>query len=455
MRVAVIGAGVTGLVAALRLAQRGHRPVVYERWPGLGGQAATLDVGGGHRLERYYHHWFTSDRHILALCDELGLGSEPEWLPSSVGFFSGGALHPFTTPLDLLRFPPLSPPERVRLGLAVVRLQRSRRPPEDYEAVTAAAWVRAHMGEQAWRRVWGPLLRAKFGERADEISMSWLHSKLEVRRRLARGEARGEVLGYPRRSFEVLYERLAAEIRRAGGEVRVDRPAARIARDGEGFRVTPGAPGSFRRGHDPRAFAAAGDGERHDAVLATVPTGVFAALLDDGLTAAVGEAYRRRLEAIEYRAALCLLLEVDRRVLPYYWTNVGDPEMPFIGVVEHTNLVAPERYDGRRFVYLANYTARDDPLLELGADELLARYEPGLRRLAPGFSRDWVRERWLFREPAAQPVVDVGYRARMPPLATPVPGLVLANTTQIWPEDRGTNYGVRLAGEAVGALAVA
>ena len=376
MRVAVIGGGVTGLVAALRLARRGHRPVVYERWPGLGGQAATLDVGGGHRLERYYHHWFTSDRHILALCDELGLGDEPEWLPSSVGFFSGGALHPFTTPLDLLRFAPLSPLARLRMGLAVVRLRRGRRPPEDYEAATAAAWVRAHMGEQAWERVWGPLLRAKFGERADEISMAWLNSKLAVRR----DDARREVLGYPRRSFEVLYDRLAA---------------------------------------------------------------------------AIGDGYRRRLEAVEYRAALCLLLEVDRQLLPYYWTNVGDPDVPFIGVVEHTNLVAPERYDGRRFVYLANYVGRDDPLLELGADALLARYEPGLRRLAPAFSRDRVRERWLFREPAAQPVVDVGYRARMPPLATPVPGLVLANTAQIWPEDRGTNYSVRLAEDAVRALAVA
>src|SRR3954451_17708067 len=99
-RVAVIGAGVTGLVAALRLAQRGDEGVVFERWPGLGGMAATLDVGGGHRLERYYHHWFTSDRHVLALCSELGV--EVDWLPSSVGFYADGGRQPFTTALGLL-----------------------------------------------------------------------------------------------------------------------------------------------------------------------------------------------------------------------------------------------------------------------------------------------------------------------------------------------------------------
>ena len=73
MRIAVLGAGVCGLVAALRLTEAGHACDVYERWPGLGGQAATIDVGDGHRLERYYHHLFSTDRHIAALYAELGM----------------------------------------------------------------------------------------------------------------------------------------------------------------------------------------------------------------------------------------------------------------------------------------------------------------------------------------------------------------------------------------------
>jgi phytoene dehydrogenase-like protein len=35
VRVAVIGAGVCGLVAAYRLTAAGHAVDVYERWPGL------------------------------------------------------------------------------------------------------------------------------------------------------------------------------------------------------------------------------------------------------------------------------------------------------------------------------------------------------------------------------------------------------------------------------------
>ena len=85
------------------------------------------------------------------------------------------------------------------------------------------------------------------------------------------------------------------------------------------------------------------------------------------LAAAIGPSTSSGLRSIEYHTALCLLLELDRQFSPYYWTNIADPELPFVGLVEHTNFVEPERYDGRRFLYVANYLAPGDPLLELDA----------------------------------------------------------------------------------------
>jgi protoporphyrinogen oxidase len=448
VRIAVLGAGVCGLVAAHRLARAGHAVDVYERWPGLGGQAATLDVGGGHRLERYYHHLFTSDRHIADLFAELGMPDAIEWRPSSVAFFARGELHPFVTPLDLLRFRPLSPLARLRMGAAVLALQRFAGDRAPYERITARAWIERRMGRQAWDEVWGPLLRGKFGERADAIAMVWLWSKLRLRRSVKGEDMRQERLGYPRDSWEPLFAALARSVTDAGGRVLCDHPAARVSRAGPSFAVHAGVPGSFRRGHDPRAFFA-GPEETYDRVLATVPNDVFEALLDPGLRAEVGEEYLERARGIEYFAGLCLLLEIDRRFSPYYWTNVADRALPFVGVIEHTNFVEPERYGGRRFLYVANYLPHGHELLELDAGALLDRYEPGLRAVNPAFSRDWVKRSWLHVEPAAQPIVTVGYADRIPPLRTPAPGLVLANTTQVYPEDRGTNYAVRLGEQAV------
>jgi protoporphyrinogen oxidase len=346
----------------------------------------------------------------------------------------------FTTPLDLLRFRPLTPWSRLRMGLAVLRLQRSGDDVGPYEGITARSWITRAMGREAYETVWGPLLRGKFGDRADDISMAWLWSKLTLRRRLEGAEAREERLGYPRGSWETLFAALQAQIEAHGGRVLLDRPVLRLARESAAFSLQPAAAGSFRRGHDPKSFDPEGEPQRYDAVVATVPNDVFAALLDPGLAAEVGDGYRSRLEGIEYHAALCLLLELDRQFSPFYWTNVADRRLPFVGLIEQTNFVD---YGGRRFLYVANYLAQGHELLDLDADALLERYSDGLRAVNPAFSPAWIRDRWLFREPHAQPIVTVGYRERIPPLVTGATGLLLANTTQIYPEDRGTNYAVR------------
>jgi protoporphyrinogen oxidase len=451
MRIAVIGAGVCGLTAAHRLTRAGHACDVYERWPGVGGQAATIDVGGGALLERYYHHLFTSDHHIAALFEELGMGDELEWRDSRVAFFADGRQWPFVTAADLLRFGPLPLASRVRMGAAVLALQRLAGDPAPFERVTARRWIERRMGRAAWNAVWAPLLRGKFGARADDIAMVWLWSKLRLRRQIRGEGARRERLGYPRGSWEVLLRALETSITAAGGRVLVDRPATMIAADVSGLSVTPAAAGSFRAGHDPRRFTADGPPEVYDRVLATVPNDVFERLLEPRLAAQVGAGYVARLRSIEYHTALCLLLELDRPLSPYYWTNIADRDLPFVGLVEHTNFVEPERYEGRHFLYVANYLVPGHELLSLSPDELLARYEPGLRRVNLAFSRGWVRGSWLHSEPAAQPLVTVGYASRIPALQTPVPGLLLANTTQIYPEDRGTNYAVRLGEHAASA----
>ncbi len=438
----MLGAGVAGLVAGLRLTQAGHTVDVYERWPGLGGQAATLDVGEGHLLERYYHHLFSTDRHIAALYDELGMPDELEWISSSVAYFADGRQWPFVTPMDLLRFKPLPPAARIRLGLAVLALQRGPGNPAPFERVTARRWIERYMGRDAYRALWGPLLRGKFGERADDIAMVWLQNKLRLRRG---DDAAEEKLGYPRHSWERLFAALRERIEAGGGRVLIDRPVARLSAV---FLVTPGAPGSFRRGHDPRDFETLA-GERYDAVLSTLPSDVFEQALEPGV---LPEAYLAKLRGIEYFTALCLLIELDRRFSPFYWTNIGDDALPFVGLIEHTNLVAPERYGGRRFLYVANYLPRGHELLGLDPDTLLERYTPGLKAVNPEFEGAWVKRLWLHREPAAQPIVTTGYRDRIPPMKTPRRGLLLANTTQIFPEDRGTNYAVREGEQAAEAL---
>ena len=89
MNIGIIGGGIAGLTAAYELSKEGHKVAVFEKEAELGGQVGTFEVSG-ERLERFYHHIFTSDFDIIQFIDEMGLSEQLLWLDSKVGFFHGG-----------------------------------------------------------------------------------------------------------------------------------------------------------------------------------------------------------------------------------------------------------------------------------------------------------------------------------------------------------------------------
>jgi protoporphyrinogen oxidase len=181
-------------------------------------------------------------------------------------------------------------------------------------------------------------------------------------------------------------------------------------------------------------------------VVATIPSFAFLPIAPD-----LPEGYAAKLRQVRYQAAACLALEMDRSLSPIYWLNIADRNVPFVGAIEHTNFIPPETYGDARVLYLTNYLAPSDRLYSLSTDDLLAEYTPHLRQINPAFRQDWVRRAWLFRDNAGQPIFTTNFSQQVPDHRTPVTGLYLANTTQIYPEDRGMNYSVRL-GQRVARL---
>ena len=434
MKVGVIGGGAAGLSAAFELVKKGHQAHVFERAPFLGGQASTFEVGGG-RLERGYHHLFMSDTHMVDLIHELGLGHKLAWIESKVGFYHGGKIWKFTSPVDLLRFTPLSLFDRVRLGLVTLYLQKLKNGLK-YEGVTAAEWLEKRVGQRAYEVVWEPMLRGKFGAHYKEISMTWLWGKIYLRV-ASRGKPwEKEKLGYPLGSFGEVFDTLGERIGGMGGEVHLGAGVRRVVvEDGRATGLEVEVPG---REVEVRSY---------DAVIATTPSYVFTRLVPP-----LPEAYAKNLTGVTYLAAVLMVLVLKRPLSRMYWLNVADRAVPFVGIIEQTNFVDPSFYGGKHVVYFSNYPGVEDPLYKKTGEELLEDFVPHLRKVNPEFDPSWIEEYHHHRVDAAQPIIGVNYSQRIPDLRTPIKALYLANTTQIYPEDRGTNYSVRLGKRVVDAL---
>lgn len=422
--IGVIGGGFAGLTAALRLAQAGHEVTLWEKGR-LGGQAATFEVANT-RLEIFYHHLFQSDTSIAALAEEVGVGDKLMWLPSNVGYFADGRIYPLNGALDLLKLGCIPFVDRVRLGLVTAYLQKVR-DWKKYETVTAHEWLSRALGRRAYDKTLGAQLRAKFGSYYDKVPMVWFWGKIWLRTTSRRSPLDQEKLGYFDGSFQVIVDALVEACDQAG---------VTIVRSGLSG-ITQTADGAWlAQGEDGAAPA------RVDVMLATVPSNVF-----QRLAPPLPDEYVRKLDALEYEAAVVAVLEFDRPLSDVYWLNIADDDLPFTGVIEHTNFIAPEKYEGKRYVYLSKYMEPDHPYFTIGSDEIIAAYLPHLVKINPDFEPAWITNTWVYRERAAQPIIPMRYSERIPDHRTPLRNLYLANTTQIYPEDRGTNYSVRLGND--------
>ncbi len=434
-RVAIIGGGFAGLTAAYELAKKGYRPFLFERMPELGGLAGTFPIEGT-RLERGYHHWFTSDTHIVDLMGDLGLGDRVMWIASKTGWFYGGKIWNWVTPMDLLQFTPLPLIDRLRLGASTLYLQTRRNKLAAYERITAASWLKKYAGAQAWDKAWGPMFRGKFGKEAENIPLEWLWYKTVLRLGSRKGLSK-EVLGYPRGSFQVLIDALRAAIEKLGGKTYLGTTVQRIVVQndvacGLTFANDEASQAAQRELAGPAEYAA------FDRIVSTAPSFATVRLVD------FPPDYLARVQAAKYMAAVLLILKLKQPMSRIYWMNIADRTIPFVATIEQTNFLSPEVYNNKRIMYVSNYLDPASPYFQMSRDELLRAYLPHLQKINPAFTADDVEEFWHFKEAAAQPIVPLNYSTKIPDYRTPWRNLYLANTTQIYPEDRGTNYSVRL-----------
>ena len=426
MRVGIIGGGMAGLAAAYELTKQGHFAEVFEVAPFLGGQASTFEVHGG-QLERGYHHLFISDTSITELIHELGLGDKLEWLQSSVGFYHGGKVWDFASPKDLLLFKPLPLLDRIRVGLWTFILQKTKSY-QRFEGVTAAAWLTSHMGKKGYEVIWEPLLRGKFGDFHDKIGMTWIWNKVTLRVASRKGAGQVERLGYPMGSFGEVIAVLADRIIQQGGQLHTSSSVAKIVRTGDTTTTL-----------DVQIGNGSSEQREYDAVIATTPSYVFAKLAPQ-----MPDEYKEKLEGINYLSAVLMVLVMDRPFTEKYWMNIADPDMPFVALIEHTNIINKELYGGKHILYISNYPSRDSDMYKMSPDNLMDLFVPHLQKINPDFDRSWVLEYHHHKLDGAQPIVGINYGDGIPDHRTPLKGLYLANTTQIYPEDRGTNYSVRM-----------
>ena len=412
-RVGIVGGGVLGVTLALRLAEAGAEVTVLERGPSIGGLAGSFDFGG-HRVDRFYHVITPADRRMIAMAEEVGLGDALRFSSVGAGFFADGEMHDFNGVADLLRFAPLSPPARLRLGWFVAQCQL-RGSHERLDRIPLESWLRRHCGREVVERIWKPLLASRFDGDPSGLPATYLWAR--TRRMSGARESRGsggEAMGHIVGGHQRLIDAMAARARELGVETRVEAPVSGLA-----------------LAEDGAVTGVELEGETLDFDL-TIPT-----LQPPALRHLLPERHRGLLAPYPQRwlGVVCLILKVPRSLLPYYAVNIVEPT-PVTSAVETTQVLGTERTDGLHLVYMPKYCAPDAPEQSEDDESVYHRFSDYLARLSPGFTREEVVDWTVQRAKLVEPVHTLrsgGDGVSMAPLWPGVDGLALASNAQIYP----------------------
>ncbi len=424
MKIAIIGAGFTGLSAAYKLSKKGHDVTIFEKDSQPGGLAIGFkEKEWDWTFEKHYHHWFTNDKFILGLAAEIGhrvIIKRPE-----TSVYVDGEIFQFDSPKQVLLFPKLSLIDRIRMAAVVgaIRFNPFWKP---LEKINASTFLPIAMGKKAYKMIWEPQFLNKFGRSAGDVSLAWLWGRLAKRT---------PSLAYPEGGFLSFANHLVKEIEKQGGKVIFNAEIVEVREDNN----IVGVRWKMENGKWKM--------ENFDRVIFTLSSFLFLKIAPQ-----LPEEYKIKFKSLKNLGATNLVLRLKKPFLKgnTYWLSVCDSTSPVMAVVEHTNFMDKKHYDGEHLVYLGNYYETTDPRYLMDKEEKLKLVDPFLRKINPDYKKSLVGYEF-FKAPFAQPVIPTNYSKMIPVMTTPLKNVYLANMQQVYPWDRGTNYAVEL-GEKVAKL---
>lgn len=417
MKIAIIGAGFTGLTAAYRLQQQGHDVTIFEKADKPGGLALGFQKPyWDWTLEEYYHHWFTNDDSVLNLAKEINY---PVVIKRPItSAYIDNEIFQLDSPMKLLQFPKLTILERLRMAaaLAFLRYNPNWKSLEKYKTADALPKL---MGKHAYEILWKPQMQNKFGKFSEDISLAWFWARISKRT---------TSLAYPEGGFLRFSEALAQKYIDLGGKIVYNTTIDKLTENQDGIHV--GKFGLF------------------DKVIVTLPSFAFAKLCPQ-----LPQAYKEKLTNLKGLGAQVMIMRLKEQFFTNntYWLSVCDTTSPILAIVEHTHFMDKKYYNNEHLVYLGNYLPQDHEYFSLSSEELLKRFDPFLRKINPNYKKNIIGVD-VFKIPFAQPIIPTNYSKMIPSFETPIKNVYLANMQQVYPWDRGTNYAVEF-GEKIAEIA--
>ena len=425
----VVGGGVTGLSVAFFAARAGKRVIVLEGALQVGGLLCTTEVNE-RPIEKFYHHFFTHDAELFWLLEQLNSTHLLEFKKASMGMYSTQKIYPFGGVLDLIRFKPLRILDKIRF-IATTTYLGIFADWRSYESNSAEEWLKKWAGERCCNFIWRPLLKSKFGKYSHNIPVSWMVGRLQQRMR-SRKKGK-EQLGVIKGSSKELLKALEAALKSMGVELVVNAKVDQLKvvnNRVQGVKLV--------------------NGEEYisEDVVLTIPSPIAGKLVGTH-----DEKLAKNLQRLEYFKATCAIVELSNPLSNQYWLNIADQKLTIGGIIEQTNLVSQEEYNGSSIVYLSKYFTESDEFSHFSEEDKKQRMLEDLKSVFPDLKSQQILSVQIHSSNYAAPICELNFSERVTAVQSSVDGVYICNMQHVYPDERSINNAIIIAakiGELIG-----
>jgi len=429
--VGIVGGGVLGMTLALRLSERGFKVTLIEGDSRMGGLASSMKIGN-YTWDRFYHVILLSDSDLLDLLEMLGLRKDICWGRTKTGFFMDGHLYSMSNVIEFLTFPPLTLLDKFRLGWTIFYASKIKEW-RKLDEILVSDWLKRLSGQKTFHKIWLPLLKSKLGENYNLTSATFIWAIIARMYGARKSGLKKEMFGYVKGGYARIIDRFQRYLDERGVKTLCQTHVTKISAGKNGVETETSTGQSLMFGE----------------VILTIPCSKIPEMCPQ-----ISWPEKERFQEILYQGVICAVLILRKPLTDYYITNITDEKVPFTAVIEMTNLVASEYFDGNSLVYLPRYMIAEDLFWKKTDKEIEGEFIVALESMYPKFNRENLLLFKVSRASQVLPVVTLNYSTELlPPTNTSVNHVFVVNSAQIASGTLNVNEIVGLADRKAAEIA--